>query len=191
MRAPSPLVFSPHSILPRNNLLLSHLSLSLPRGALGFGDGDRRNLDPRGELPSPPFSSLSLFLFLPFPSLRTPPSSPLRACPPAAPHVWPLAPARAAVLAPSRAAVLAPAARPLAPGAASRPLAARPSRPTAARPSTRPPAPSAWLPDPLAHGTQRAAVPAPVHGLCLRQRGPPACPPFTQHVPACAAPRAR
>jgi hypothetical protein len=41
---PPPLVFSPHSILPHSNLL-SHLSLS-PRGALGLGDGDRRNLDP-------------------------------------------------------------------------------------------------------------------------------------------------
>jgi hypothetical protein len=44
------------------SLSLFHLSLS-PRGALGFGDGDRRSLDPRGELPL----SLSLSLSLPHP----------------------------------------------------------------------------------------------------------------------------
>jgi hypothetical protein len=42
---------------------LSHLSLS-PRGALGFGDGDRQSLDPRGELPLPS-PSPSPFLSLP------------------------------------------------------------------------------------------------------------------------------
>jgi hypothetical protein len=61
--------FSLISILPRSNLSLSHLSLS-PRGALGFGDGDRRSWIP--EVSSPPLSYLSLFLFLPFPSLRLP-----------------------------------------------------------------------------------------------------------------------
>jgi hypothetical protein len=44
-RTPSPCLSFPHSILPRSNLL-SHLSLS-PRGALGFGDGDRRIWTPR------------------------------------------------------------------------------------------------------------------------------------------------
>jgi hypothetical protein len=52
--APPPLVSSPHSILPRTTPSPSHLSL--PCGALGFGDADRRNLDPRGE---PPPLSLS------------------------------------------------------------------------------------------------------------------------------------
>jgi hypothetical protein len=61
---PPPLVFSPHSILSRSNLL-SHLSLS-PRGALGLGDGDRQNLDPRAELPSP--LSLSFSPSPPLPS---------------------------------------------------------------------------------------------------------------------------
>jgi hypothetical protein len=42
---------------------LLHLSLS-PRGALGFGDGDRRSLDPRGEFPLP---SPSLYLSPPLP----------------------------------------------------------------------------------------------------------------------------
>jgi hypothetical protein len=65
---PAPCLSFPHSILQCSNLL-SHLSLSLsPYGALGFGDADRRNLDPRGELPSPPSLSLSLSLSLPSPS---------------------------------------------------------------------------------------------------------------------------
>jgi hypothetical protein len=53
---------------------LSHLSLSLPpRGALGFGDGDRRSLDPRGELPLPcPFLSLPPPPFLPALAARPP-----------------------------------------------------------------------------------------------------------------------
>jgi hypothetical protein len=47
--APSPLVFSPYFNFPAQQpLSLLHLSLS-PRGAQGFGDGDRQNLDPRGE----------------------------------------------------------------------------------------------------------------------------------------------
>jgi hypothetical protein len=81
MCAPSPGPFPSFNSPVQQPPSLSHLSLSLslsPRGALGFGDGDRRNLDPRGELPSP---SLSLFLspspFFPcalpcFPPVRTP-----------------------------------------------------------------------------------------------------------------------
>jgi hypothetical protein len=63
---------------------LSHISLS-PRGALGFGDGDRRSWIP--EVSSPPLPSpLSLFLFLPLPfPARAPFFSPARA-PPAAPR---------------------------------------------------------------------------------------------------------
>jgi hypothetical protein len=69
-------------------------SLSLYRGALGFGDSDRRSWIP--EVTSPPFSSLSLSL--PFSSLHTPRLlSPARA---------PVAPAR---LAPAAPAWLAPA----------------------------------------------------------------------------------
>jgi hypothetical protein len=52
-------------------------------------------LDPRGELPSPPFSSLSLFLSLPFPSLHAPSFfSPAR-MPPAALARGPLRPSAA------------------------------------------------------------------------------------------------
>jgi hypothetical protein len=67
---------------------LSHLSLS-PCGALGFGDADRRNLDPRGELLSP--LSFSPSPHLPsFPrarSLRV--LAALRARAQAAPRPWP------------------------------------------------------------------------------------------------------
>jgi hypothetical protein len=71
---------------------LSPISLS-PRGALGFGDGDRRSWIP--EVSSPPFSSLSLFLFLPLPfPARTPFFYP--ACAP------PVAPRRSGSLAPWR-----------------------------------------------------------------------------------------
>jgi hypothetical protein len=56
-RAPPPLVSFPHFNSPTQQPPLPPLSLS-PCGALGFGDADRRNLDPRGELPSPlPLSS--------------------------------------------------------------------------------------------------------------------------------------
>jgi hypothetical protein len=70
MRAPPPLVSFPHSILPRSNLL-SSTSLS-PRGALGFGDGGRRNLDPCGE---PPPLSLPFLFFLLSPPPRALPWS--------------------------------------------------------------------------------------------------------------------
>jgi hypothetical protein len=96
---PLPWSLSLISILPCSNLSLSHLSLS-PRGALGFGDGDRRSW-PRGELPSP-----SLSLSSPPPLLLPPHGLParapggLRAPPrrfprvaPGAPLAWP--PARA------------------------------------------------------------------------------------------------
>jgi hypothetical protein len=60
-----------HLDFPRNNLSLPLPSLS-PRGALGLGDGDRRNLDP--EVSSPPLPSpLSLPLSL---SLLSPPARP-------------------------------------------------------------------------------------------------------------------
>ena len=77
MRAP--LVSFSHLIYPRSNLSLS------PRGALGFGDGDRRSWIP--EVSSPPLPSpLS-------PSSSPSPSSPLRARP-YSPRAWPPAPAR-------------------------------------------------------------------------------------------------
>lgn len=110
---PIRLISFPHSILPRSNLL-SHRSLS-PRGALGFGDGDRRNLDPLGELPSP----LLLSLPLPLPPLSFPMCTPFfsTACArPWSPCAWPPDPSRTA---------------PSPPGAAPRPPAARLPRPPA------------------------------------------------------------
>jgi hypothetical protein len=97
------------------------------------------------EVSSPPLSSsLSLFLFLPFASLRAPPSSHLRARPPAAPRAasgprrcGPLAPLGRGSLAPRRG-VPAPLARgSLATGAALGPLGVAPS-PLGAAPCARP-----------------------------------------------------
>jgi hypothetical protein len=93
-RAPSSLSLS-HLDLPRNNLPLPLPPLS-PRGAVGIGDGDHRNLDP--EVSSPPLPSSSLSL--PFPSLRATLSlpcarrspAPLRPCARRrSPPPWPLA----------------------------------------------------------------------------------------------------
>jgi hypothetical protein len=78
-------------LVPLLSFDFSRTTTSLsPRGALGFGDGDRRSWIP--EVSSPPFSSLSLFLFLPLPfPARAPFFSP--AHPPCSPSVrrpWPL-----------------------------------------------------------------------------------------------------
>jgi hypothetical protein len=72
-----------HLDLPRNNLPLPLPPLS-PRGALGIGDGDHRNLDP--EVSSPPRPAASLSLFLPFPSLHAPISLPCARRSPAPPR---------------------------------------------------------------------------------------------------------
>jgi hypothetical protein len=61
MPRPPPLVSFPSFNSPAHNSLSLPL-LSLPRGALGFGDADRRNLDPRGE--PPPLSLPFLFVLL-------------------------------------------------------------------------------------------------------------------------------
>jgi hypothetical protein len=53
-----------HLDFPRNSLSLPLPPLS-PRGALGIGDGDHRNLDPEVSSPPLPFSSLSLSTSLP------------------------------------------------------------------------------------------------------------------------------
>jgi hypothetical protein len=50
-----------HLDFPRSNLPLPPPPLS-PRGALGIGNGDHRNLDPEVSSPPLPFSSLSLSL---------------------------------------------------------------------------------------------------------------------------------
>jgi hypothetical protein len=90
---PLPLISFSHLISPAQQLLsLSHLSPS-PRGALGFGDGDRQSFDPRGELSL----SLSISLSLPPPPFLPPCVAPARA--PRAPAV----PCRALGRAPGRA----------------------------------------------------------------------------------------
>jgi hypothetical protein len=133
---------------------------------------------------SHPLSSLSPPL-PPLPSPRVLPSSPLRARAPSGAAPWHL-----------------PGAAPGPPARLPWPPGAAPWRPR--RGSLAPPPPGAAVLAPAARlpGPLRAAVPAPVRGPCLRQRGPPARslrasrrghgaasrPPFTQRVPACAAP---
>jgi hypothetical protein len=86
MSCPPPLVSLPPFNYPAHSLSLP--PLSLPCGALGFGDTDRRNLDPRGE---PPLLSLSpLPLLPPLPHPMRPPLA-LR---PRAPGCAPRAPPR-------------------------------------------------------------------------------------------------
>jgi hypothetical protein len=149
-----------------------NLSLSL-RGALGFGDGDRRSWIP--EVSSP-----SLLLSLPLPPLPFParalllpcvraPCSPC-VCPPAAPGARPLAPSVRSR--PPARGVSAPG------GAAPWPPRARPSRPWCATPAL-------GSVDPR-HGSSR--VPA---RLAWPRRGlrDLAFSPFTQRVHARAAPR--
>jgi hypothetical protein len=104
-----------------------------PRGALGIGDGDHRNLDPEVSSPPLPFSSLSLSLLFflprarpPFPLLARAPTLPARprwraAAPP------PPSPRRRAAAPPSPAR-----------GGARPPPPARPARPPAARPRLGP-----------------------------------------------------
>jgi hypothetical protein len=100
-------------------------------------------LDPRGELPSPPFSSLSLFLSLPF-------FSPARAPPAALVHgpLWPRrrGAARPCSLAVAPAPAMAPCARPPVRGPGSRRRGPTPY----ARPP--PPPPTTRLSNPLACG---------------------------------------
>jgi hypothetical protein len=177
-RAP-PIPFS-HLIFPRSNLL-SSTSLS-PRGALGFGDGDRRIWTP-SEVSSPLLLPLSLF---PFPLLffspapapwhdgaAPPPPPRARMAPTHGPSPGPLAAARPPALASPRG------------GAAPSPCAAAwpcpaprggaaPSRP---HPLARRAAPS--RPRPLGHGPWHpcAQAPAPARVLGPRhgpRRGP--CP---------------
>jgi hypothetical protein len=146
MRAPPSSGLFPSFNSPAQQLPLSPPPLSLSiRGALGFGDGDRRNLDLRGE----PLLSLSL----PFPFfLLSPPHTPApgRPSPGRAPPrrlPWPRPCARAPSSgAPPRPPLAAPHARaPASPAApASAPLRLRalaalvPQRPRAPRGSRAP-----------------------------------------------------
>jgi hypothetical protein len=80
-RAPSPGLFPSFNSPAQNSLSLP--PLSLPRGALGFGDADRQNLGPHGE--PPPLSNPFLFFLLPPPHAPSPGRAP-RAPPSVAPR---------------------------------------------------------------------------------------------------------
>jgi hypothetical protein len=146
--APPSLVSFPYYNSPvQQPLSLSPISLA-PHGALGLGDGDRRNLDPEVSSPLP----LSLFPSPPLSSsLRTP--CPHRAPPPAARPVRHLCP-RAAPCAPGGSPPCGPA--PRRPGGSPRggwPRA--PRAPTVARPRGPVSAPRA----PTCPATPRSRVP--------------------------------
>jgi hypothetical protein len=144
------------SILPPSNLL-SSTSLSLsPRGALGLGDGDRRNLDSRGELPSP--------FFFPAPPVA-PSCAPCRPCRahPAAPRAlgptppWRLAPVRPRVRGP---ACSAPVPRPYAPRRLA-PVRPRARVPRAPRLTSRGPSPAPLVARPRPGGPVPRRLRAP------------------------------
>jgi hypothetical protein len=176
-------------------------SLSLSRGALGFGDGDRRSWIP--EVSSPPFSSVSLFLSLPFFSPARAPTAALARGP-----LWP----RRGGLWPRRRGppLLVPRGGPgpgdgplrAVPAPGARPLCVAPALGGAARrgaaPCARPLAPLRLASQPPRRrdslAPSRAAPRPPTRGPCPRQRGPQrglALPRLPQRVPACAGPRAR
>jgi hypothetical protein len=99
----APCISLTHSIFPRTTPS-PHLSLSSPLCPRCSGDGYRRIWIPKVSSPPP-----SLFLFLPFPSLLAPPSSPLRvrapgalACGPLTPRVAPRPPAAQPLVQPAR-----------------------------------------------------------------------------------------
>jgi hypothetical protein len=194
-RAPLPSLPFSHSILLRSNFL-SSTSLSSPRGALGFGDGDRRIWIP--EVSSPPLS-LSLPL-LPLPSPACTPFSPargplapLRATPPFPPRARPWAPPWRGGAAPPRPHGVAAwplpgsparrAALPCLPGTARGPVPApRPRRRSSLAPVARLPVPlvcgpsgaaprhpCTWPPRPLRDRLPSAPCARPL-GLCVRPR---------------------
>jgi hypothetical protein len=121
-------------------------------------------LDPRGEPPSPLFSSLSIFLSLPCPSLCAPsflshvcapPAAP-RARPPTAPARWPPDPSRAVPALPRGG--LGPRRRGPPPPPCAWPPSSRRRDPG---PCARPPAPCARRPDPRRRGSLAPLRPGP------------------------------
>jgi hypothetical protein len=161
VHAPSPCLSFPHSILPRTTPSLSNLSL--PRGALGFGDGDRQVWIP--VVSSPPLSlSLPYLFFLLSPTHTPSPGRTPRAIPwlcPCAPP-WPRA-LRPPDRAPRRLPWSCPA------PSRSRPPRPRPAPPPCA-PSHRRPQP----PCPLAARHGRCALAAcPLAALPLPRPWPP------------------
>jgi hypothetical protein len=128
-------------------------------------------LDPRGELPSPPFSSLCLFLSLPFFSpARVPPAALARGF---RPRRGGLRPRPRPPLLPPRGGAACPC---------SLPTVAWPARPCSL-PVTAPPARPCSLPC----GGVAPPSPAP----SPRRRGSPLLPPLRRHGPAPAPPLRR
>jgi hypothetical protein len=120
-RAPSPGLL-PLIQFSRAQLPYSLPPLSLPRGALGFGDADRWNLDPRGV--PPPLSPLPLLPPLPHPTRLARPYLAVR------PHAasWPR---------PPRASSVVPRAAPWSRPPRLRPHRPRPTPPPRPRPARR------------------------------------------------------
>jgi hypothetical protein len=154
----------PHAPLLSLSLIwISHATTSplplpplSPRGALGIGDGDHRNLDPEVSSPPLPFSSLS-----PSPSSS---SSPARALPfPCSRAPLPSPPARGGVRRPRPLPARGGARRPHPP----QPVAARGPRPLLARRGPRRLGPGSALARPPAHGAAPGGL-AP----CARRSGP-------------------
>jgi hypothetical protein len=170
-----------HLDFPRNNLPLPLPPLS-PRGALGIGDGDHRNLDP--EVSSPPLLSLSLSLLF-FPAPRTPSFSPARArsCPSrssaARPRLAPSLPATARggpaspPPCPRRRAVAPPRPCPRRRPCPPRSPVARPCPPLPAAPAPCSPG-AASGPRRIGPGVAPAPAPAPsaASAPCARRPGP-------------------
>jgi hypothetical protein len=107
--APLPSFPFSHSILPHSNFLYS-TSLSLPRGALGFGDGDRRIWIPVVSSPPLYLSPFPLLPPLPYPRALPwprapcpPPVAPRAASPSHTPAPPSAAPSRALLAVPPRA----------------------------------------------------------------------------------------
>jgi hypothetical protein len=187
---PLPQIRLAHLILPAQQPL-SLIPLSLSRGALGFGDGDRRSWIPGGEFSPPlPFSSLSLSL--PFSSLRAPSPSPLRA----RPRPGPLRGGARPCPCPG-AAALAPAPRVAARPCPPRGGVAR-SRPDPLRGCATPPLPPprgsaprprCGVPGPCARPRPLRGVPA--LGVARVASARPRAPPFTPDAFPRAQPHAR
>jgi hypothetical protein len=165
MRAPpSPGLFPSFNSPAHNSLSLP--PLSLPRGALGFGDADRRNLDPRGE---PPPLSLSLSPLPLHPPLPHPTRPPMAARPTRLPRPRPRA--------------LASRAPRALPGPAfTRPPRSRPARRLGPAPAPQRPR---WPPRPRLCGYMPRWLSCP-GGLAPRAPARLACPRRTQRVVRCS-----
>jgi hypothetical protein len=198
----APLVSFSHSISPAQQPPSPSPTSLSPCGALGFGDSDRRSLDPAGEFPSPSLSLSSPppLLLLPCAPLLLPPSTPppppAARLPAPAPGGGPAPRLRPRARGPPARLRPAPATRPLprcAPVPATSPCR-DPVRPRAAPgfPVARPSRALAAPPDPTPHAPRRAPWsrarprPLPCPRPCPRAPlpCPSPCPGLTPRAPA-------